>query len=183
MANADTPSGFVPYRHHGGGVIRQNSYKIEAAYATSIYRGDAVLLTSGFVVIGAHDSSSLLGVFMGCKYRNAAGETIFSPYWPASTATLNSEAVEAFVIDDPNVTYKVQTDTGTAYVDATHKGSVYDLELDHAGSTFTGQSGMELDLADTSEGHFRILRLIDEPDNAAGLNANVEVINSLVQLV
>jgi hypothetical protein len=35
---------------------------------------------------------------------------------------------------------------------------------------------MEIDLADTGTGQFQILGLIDEPGNAAGVNAKVEVI-------
>jgi hypothetical protein len=177
MANRDAPLGFQPYRHLGGGVIRASgAYKISSAYAVSLYRGDAVVLTSGFLAIGAENSATFVGVFAGCQYRTADGETKWSPYWPASTVTLNSEAAQAFVYDDPMISYKVQCDTGTAYVDATHKATSVDIELDHAGSTITGLSGMEIDLADTGTGQIKIIGLIDEPENAAGVNAKVEVL-------
>jgi hypothetical protein len=176
MANRDAPLGFQPYRHLGGGVVRASgAYKIESAYGTSIFRGDAVILTSGFVTIGLENSGTILGIFAGCQYRTADGETKFSPYWPASTVTLNSEAVQAFVYDDPMISYKVQCDTGTDYVDATHKATSVDLQST-AGSTITGMSKMEVDLGDTGTGQFKVIGLIDEPGNAVGAHAKLEVI-------
>ena len=175
MANADTPCGFVPLRHRGGGVIRANKYEFASAYGTALYTGDAVILSSGDVAIAAQDSATILGIFAGCQYRASDGSMVFSPYWPASTVTLGSERVTAFVFDDPMISYRVQTETSSTYVKATHDGSAYDIELDHAGSAFTGQSGMELDLTDTGTGQFIVLGLIDEPGNAVGVNAKLEV--------
>lgn len=175
MANSDQPSGFIPRRHASGGVIRSNAYKIASAYGTSLFAGDAVILASGYVNTAAENSATLLGVFDGCQYKASDGSIVFSRYWPASTVTQGSSDVTAYVYDDPAIIYRAQTDTGTAYVDATHKGGSYDMEADHAGSTFTGQSGMEIDLSDTGSTQFLVLGLIDEPGNAAGVNAKVEV--------
>jgi hypothetical protein len=179
MPNANRPNGFTPRRHIAGGLVRHSEgiYKIQAAYNTNLFRGDAVILTSGYVLKGLENSANILGVFAGCRYRDADGKTQFRSYWPASTATLGSEDVEAFIYTDPHITYLVQTSVGTAYVDATHKGGVFDLISTTAGSAFTGQSGMELNLGDTGTGQWRVLGLIDTPDNAAGLNAKVEVVN------
>lgn len=178
MANADRPCGFIPRRHMGGGQIRaQDGFKILHAYATSLFRGDAVVLTSGFINRAADNSAAILGVFAGCRYfDNATKRVVFSPYWPASQATDGDMDPEAFVYVDRNITYYTETDTDTAYVDATHKGGSYDIELDHAGSVYTGQSGMEIDLGDTGTGHFKVLGLVDEPSNAAGVNAKIEVV-------
>lgn len=177
MPNSDQPNGFTPFRHRGGGVIRAGGpYKIQAAYNTALFSGDAVILTAGFVTKAADNSASILGIFSGCKYRDAAGNIVISNIWPASQATLGSEDVEAFVFDDSMISYRVQSDTDTAYVDATHKGTSVDIELDHAGSALTGTSGMEVDLSDTGTGQFLVIGLIDEPDNAAGVNAKLEVV-------
>jgi len=177
MPNADQPMGFVPRRHIQGGTPRhQDGFKIASGYATNIFRGDAVVLTAGFLAIATDASAAILGIFSGCRYRDASGKTNFSPYWPASTVTLGAEDVEAFIYTDRGISYRVQTDTGTAYVDATHKGAAFDIELDHAGNTFTGQSGMEIDLADVGTVQFRVIGLIDEPNNAAGVNAKIEVV-------
>lgn len=177
MANRDAPKGFQPRRHAGGGTVRASGkYQIQSGYAVDLFRGDAVVRTSGYLAIGAENSAAIVGVFAGCQYRDAQGNAVWSPYWPASTVTLNAELVQAFVYDDPMIVYEVQCDTGTAYVAATHDGNSYDLEVDHAGSTVTGVSGMELDLGDTGTGQFKILGLVSRPGNAAGVNAAVEVI-------
>lgn len=174
MANRDSPMGFQPRRHANGGLVRANDYKIASGYGTGIFSGDAVVLASGKVEQAADDSSVLLGVFRGCEYTDANGEVKFSPYWPAAEVTLGAVDAKAHVYDDPGIIYKAQTDTGTAYVDATHKGGSFDIELDHSGDTRSGQSGMEIDLSDTGTGQILVLGLIDEPGNAAGVNAKVE---------
>lgn len=176
MANSNRPRGFVPFRHRGGGVIRAGGpYRIQAAYATALYTGDAVILTSGYLNKALENSATLLGIFAGCQYRDANGTTVFSNYWPASTATLGSEDVIANVYDDPMLSYQAQTYSVTAYVDATHKGGAFDLISNTAGSAITGQSGMEVNLGDTGTGQLMVLGLIDDPENAAGANAKVEV--------
>lgn len=177
MANRDTPSGFLPFRHRGGGVIRASGdYKIDSAYASALFTGDAVVLTSGFLAKGADSSATVVGIFAGVQYRASDGSVVFTNTWAAATVTLGSEPAQAFVWDDPMISYRCQSDTGTAYVDATHKGAVFDLELDHAGSAITGRSGMEIDLGDTGTGQFLVIGLIDEPGNAAGVNAKLEVV-------
>lgn len=184
MANVDSPMGFQPYRHLGGGVIRASgTYKIQSGYATALFTGDAVILSSGYLARAADNSATIAGIFAGCRYRDSDGSIVFKPNWVASTATLGSEDVQAYVYDDPKISFKCQTDTGTDYVDATHKGGVFDIELDHAGSTVTGLSGMELDLGDTGTGQFQVVGLIDEPGNAAGTNAKLEVIMNAPLLV
>lgn len=174
MANRDTPMGFIPFRHRGGGIIRASAYKIQSAYATTLLIGDAVLLASGYITRAGPASASITGIFAGCRYRDSNGNVQFG-IWLASTVTLNSEDVEAMVYDDEGISYRCQTDTDTSYVDATHRGGSFDVEQDHAGSTITGMSGQEIDLADASETQFLLLGLIDEPTNEAGVNAKVEV--------
>lgn len=177
MANADTPMGFQPYRHRGGGVIRSSGdYKIQSGFATALFTGDAVVLTSGYLARAADSSGTIIGIFEGCRFRDTDGAIKWQPNWVASATTLGSEDVQAFVYTDPMISYRCQSDTGTAYVDATHKGGVFDIELDHNGSAITGLSGMEIDLSDTGTGQFLVIGLIDEPENAVGVNAKLEVL-------
>lgn len=175
MSNSDRPSGFTPRRHAFGGVIRANAYAIASAYATSIFNGDAVVLTAGKVNQAADNSAAILGIFAGCQYVDSEGNVKFARHWTADAVTLGSADAKAWVYDDPGIIFGVQTDSATAYVDATHKGGSYDVQLTHAGSTYTGQSGMELDLNDAGSTQFLVLGLIDEPNNAAGVNAKIEV--------
>lgn len=175
MANTDVPSGFTPYRHRSGGLIRSNPYKLASGYGTALFRGDACILSSGVIAKAADNSATLLGVIEGFRYTASDGSFVLTDKWVASTTTLGSADVEVLVYDDPAISYRCQSDTGTAFVAATHTGGKYDLELDHAGSTASGQSGMEVDLSDTGTGQFLVLGLIDEPGNAVGVNAKLEV--------
>lgn len=175
MANADTPMGFVPRRRVGGGPIPGPSgYKMQSAYNTNIFTGDAVVLTSGYVAVATASSTGLLGVFAGCQYRATDGSVVFSPYWPASTATLGSADFDCFVFDDPGIIYKAQTSDDVAFVLATHNLTLCDLVSTHAGSTVTGQSKQELLLGTTGDEQFLVMQLIDEPGNAVGNWAKVE---------
>lgn len=182
MPNANQPMGFIPRRHMSGGVVRHHEpFKIQSGYATALFRGDAVILTAGYVTKALENSALILGIFDGVRYRDSSGKTTFSPNWVASTVTLGAEDVECFVTTDRHIAYRVQSSVGTAYVDATHKGGVFDLIATNAGSAITGQSGMELNLGDTGTGQFRVIGLIDEPNNAAGLNAKLEVVCNVPQ--
>ena len=180
MANVDSPSGFKPVGHIMGGTAGRFSptrYRMQSGYAgASIFTGDMVVLTSGYVVIGTDSTSIPLGVFAGCQYSNAAQDNIpFQPYWPTGTVTYGSADFDCFVWDDPGIIYEVQCDTGTDYVQATHLGNFYDIETDHAGSARTGQSGMEIDLNDSGTGQWHVIGLVDRVGNAAGANAKLLV--------
>lgn len=178
MANADRPNGFTPYRHKGGGTIRSMQFPMASAYGSVIARGDAVILASGLINIAADTSSTILGIVEGFEYVDANGNQVFTSYWTASTATLGSADVKVNVYVDPDITYRVQTDTDTAPTQ-TAIGVSFDLEKDHAASATTGQSGMEIDIGDTGTGQFTVIGLIDEPGNAWGANAKVEVFNNV----
>lgn len=175
MANSDSPRGFQPRRHAYGGQIRANSYPLASAYGSDIFTGDAVVLTSGKLAVATAASTGILGVFAGCQYTASDGSVVFSPYWAASTVTSGSGDAVALVYDDPGIIYRVQTDSGVAFVLATHNLTLADLIATHAGSTVTGQSGMEVRVGTDGDEQFLVLQLIDEPGNAVGTNAKVEV--------
>ena len=174
MANLDNPSGFTPVRHQSGGQIHANGYPLASGYATAIYRGDAVVLTSGKLAIGAANSAGLLGIFDGCQYTASDGSIVYSPNWVASTATSGSADAVAFVYDDPNIIYRAQVSTDLAFVLATHSMFLCDLIGTHTGSAISGQSKQEINLNDTSDEQFIVLRLINEAGNAVGAHAKVE---------
>ena len=177
MANINGPSGFHPLRQlDGGHPSPARKYWIQSGYSTSIYTGDAVLLSGGYLGLGLQDSALLVGIFAGCEFLDASGVpgARFSPYWPASTATTGSADVIAWVYDDPYTIFGVQTYSVTAYARASHFGGSYDLISNTAGSVVTGQSGMELNLGDTGTGQFLAGDLVEKVGNAAGANAVIE---------
>ena len=175
MANLDAPQGFTPVRHIAGGVIRTNAYEIANGSGTSIFTGDAVqLLTNGTITLMANNTKPI-GVFAGCEYTDqATGDVKFLKVWTASTTVATNSAVKAYVYDDPDITFSIQTDGTFANAQV---GLNSNVTLT-AGNTAFGYSKQELTsttVAVTATLPIRILRLIDEPSNAVGANAKVEV--------
>lgn len=173
MANTNAPYGFRPIRHLAGGVIRNSRRRIASAYNTAIYMGDPVkLLGTGYINLAAA-GDRILGIFAGCNYVQSNGDVKWSPYWPASTATLGSADVEALVWDDPNIVFQVQSGvTSPALADI---GALAD-HVAGTGSAVTGQSGAYLSgTVGTGTASFRILDFVNKPDNEIGQYADIEV--------
>jgi hypothetical protein len=182
MSNVSSPYGFKAVRHLSGGNVQTEKYTIASAYGTAIYTGDPVLQTTdGSIIIGigteGTPSVQPIGIFAGCKYVNAQGVMVYSPYWPASTVTLGSVAAEAYVYDDYNIIFQVQGDS-TGFTDA-DRGQILPFTLNAAGaSAVNGRSGAFLYHAGGTSGtgyQFRLLRLIDDGVNVSGAYTNVEV--------
>jgi hypothetical protein len=148
----DAPYGLKPINLIGGqvfaGATRQ--FNIASAYGTSIFYGDVVKLVAGGTIekdIG-EATATPVGVFLGCSYVNAQGQTIFQQFFPASTAAPTGTVITAFVADDPDQLFKAvlvagQTEGGNgltpAYLGRTMIGSNVEL-VQNAGSTVTGDS-------------------------------------------
>ena len=114
MANTQAYFGFTQYQGGAGGAptFAQSVRRI-ASSSGAIYTGDpvmpAVSSANGYIVQASPGSTTLAGIFVGCKYLNTSlGRTVWSNYWPGSGATGD---VEAYVIDDPNARFIVQTST------------------------------------------------------------------------
>jgi len=175
MANVNAPNGFTPLRHLTGGVIRPQEYPIANSYGTNIASGDLVTMTTDGTVIRGTAGGNALGVFYGVEYiENSTGDVKFSKVWNANTDVKANTTVKALVYDDPNITYKVQCNGTFA---AANVGELANVTIGTYNSTF-GYSTDELDIATlaTTSKVLRILRLVDEPNNAAGADAKVEVV-------
>jgi hypothetical protein len=119
----NAPYGLKPINLYGGtpfaGATRQ--YQIASAYPTSIFYGDAVeIVDTGTIIKSAITAaratvttSQVIGVFLGCSYVNAQGQTIFAQYFPANTAAPTGTTITAFVCNDPNTLFKVVIAAGT----------------------------------------------------------------------
>lgn len=173
MANLDAPSGARPFRHLSGGMIRASEYKIASGTSSDIFTGDFVkLLSTGYIDV-ASAGNRILGVFAGVKYTASDGEVVYKKYFPTGTTTLASADVTAYVYDDPNITYRIQSAGSADFADI---GNLAD-HVAGSGSTTTGQSGHEVSgTTGTGTAGLRILRLIDDPDNSAGTNGELEVV-------
>ena len=150
--------------------------------APAIFFGDPIQWNSPAdgTIIQAPSSSGgpfqIAGVFIGCKYLSVSQKrTVLSNYWPGSDATGD---VEAYVIDDPNTRFVVQTSGSSFQITGTPTtftsapiGKYAQLNVG-SGSSSTGISGMYLDtIATTSTFPFIIVDLVLNPPGANGTDA------------
>ncbi|HYC65582.1 MAG TPA: hypothetical protein VEC14_12690 [Reyranellaceae bacterium] len=165
---SNAPFGFKPYRHLSGGVIRAREYPIATGYATALCTGDPVKLASDGTIELAAAGERILGVFQGVAYVDSGGNQVFTSRWPASTTATD---IKASVIDDKNVSFRVQSGGTPAQ---TNVGNLAD-HVTGTGSAYTGQSAAYLNATmGTGAAGFRILGLIKEAGNS-GEFAHVEV--------
>ena len=125
----NAPYGLKPLNLYGGtpfaGATRQ--YRIASAYNTSIFYGDPIeLVDSGTIIKSAITTaretvtvSQIIGVFLGCSYVNAQGQTIFAQYFPANTTAPTGTYITAYVCNDPDTLFKAVIATGATPNDAT----------------------------------------------------------------
>ena len=130
-------------------------FLIKSGYATAIFNGDVVGLADtanstddGYLVREAVASEvNPIGVFLGCSYTDpSTGQKTFKQYYPGSIAASDIKAV---VSANPFTLYELQADGAIAQ---TQLGMTADLVQTQAGSTATGNSGIQLDASTASVG-------------------------------
>lgn len=143
MANPDVKFGFRPSKAlRGGTPHRMGEYTIASAYDTSIFSGDLVRFPStkaGLnieLVPAVTVGTQLVGVFAGCMYTDATGDTKFMRYWPADTVLATGTTCVAYVYDDPDMEFVAQISTFAA----TNTDTAYGWTVG-TGNTSTGTSG------------------------------------------
>ena len=167
MANRNTQGfGLIPAGRLGGGpsIQGQGKYFIDAGHSTTIYNGETVKISSGYVVGGNGSAANIVGVLNGIFFN--AADTLkptFSNFYKATITPANSEDTTAFVIDDPFQQYVVGADDATG---VTTILETYDMNSS-AGSDTTGKSSSTLDIGTTSANgkQFRLLRSAEDPEN------------------
>ena len=185
MPNLNSPAGLLPVRNAGGGTMRTNRYYIAGGLAQNIYRGSAVIATNTSKQINvatAGSTSLLIGVFKGCFYVDAGGNTQFRPYWGSGQTIQANSVVEAEVFDDPLTMFAIQV-SGAAGLVAANVGLIANLVIG-TGSTLTGNSGDQLDQTTIGSGaQFRIeeLQAVNSPQQAGSLNNYGQYAKALVR--
>ena len=129
---------------------------------------------TGYITQGAAGTTMLAGIFVGCKYTSVSQKrTVWSSYWPGSDA---SGDVEAYVIDDPNARFLVQTSgssfpiTGTAATQTSGVQGQYAQFTIGTGNANTGRSGAYLSSVGTTVTFPFII--VDYQSNVAGGNGS-----------
>ena len=152
-------------------------------YATAIFNGDVVQLTStGTVIVStlAGQSSAVagvVGVFLGCSYTSPyTKQKVYAQYWPGAASGI-TDAV-AYINDDPDTLYKVASVGSTANstglviapVQQTALGENCVLVL-NTGSTTTGDSAIGIYSAGTLTSlPMRIVDLVPDTAYVSGGN-------------
>ena len=172
MANKDAPFGARLVGKLGSGVANggMTEYEIATGASGNIFSGDLVkMLNTGTILVAAAGDEAL-GIFRGCKYTNSSGDVVFSSYFPDGTASTD---IVAFVEDDPNAVFEIQSAGSPAQTDV---GLNADISYT-SGSTKTGMSAVELSgTTAATTATFRIMGFSSDPNNSTTGSANVNVI-------
>jgi hypothetical protein len=137
-----------------------------AGEATNIFYGQVVIVgADGYLAISTATGADIttnnlggsgvgaMGVFVGCEYVNAQGQTIFGQYYPSGTTGV----VKAKVISDPNVVFQAQLDGSGAQTVLGNNTFFAAVQSTSTGSTRTGNSTSALDATvQTTAAAFRI---------------------------
>ena len=181
MANQDAAFGLKPNSKLGSNVNSEGTteYSIASGASGNIFSGDPVKMMNTGTILVAAAGDQLLGVFRGCRYTDSSGEVIYSSYWP--NGTVSSDAV-AFVVDDPNALFEVQS-AATGSVVQTVVGLNADIVYT-AGSTTTGRSNVDLSgTMATGTAQCRIIGFSNDPENnALGTGSLSTYVNMIVKI-
>lgn len=185
MSNTFAPFGFRPVSTSNGPINwRVSSRRIASGNATPIYKGDAVMpvtgTPTGYITVAVPATVGatvpVAGIFWGCQYVSTTQKrTVWSQYWPGSDATGD---VIAYVIDDPNARFIVQTSGASFQITGSNStftsSPVGQLATFNAGagSTTTQQSGQYLDTVGSTAAYpFVITDMVIDPPGANGTDA------------
>lgn len=170
MATTATPMGAEPtdtLSASGSFTGKVRHIKVASGYGTAIFYGDFVkLVNTGTVEKDTGTTAATpVGVFVGCAFTSpSTGELTFSQYFPASTAASD---IVAYVVDDPNVLMRMQSDEAIAQTGLGNNVAI----VQTAGSTSIGRSknavdGSSIDTTNTLP--LRIIDFVDGPTSAVG---------------
>ena len=181
MSNKNAPFGLKPSSKLGSNYNAEGvtEYKIASGASGNIFSGDLVKMANTGTILVAAAGDQALGVFRGCQYTDSSGDVIFSPYWPNGTVT--SDAV-AFVVDDPNALFEVQS-AATGSVVQTVVGNNADIVYT-SGSTITGISAVEISgTTAATSAQLRIVGVSTDPENSTlGTGSASTNVNLIVKI-
>jgi hypothetical protein len=175
MANTATPYGLRPVNLVGGRAFAGATRKlpIESGYSTSIFFGDVVKMSSGYIVKDTGTSTATpIGVFMGCSYMDATYGWTFRQMWTASTIPqANAQpaltvAPQAFICDDPFAVFQIQANGSVALTQIGNNAAL----VQGSGSTTTGDSAVSANAttASTNTLPLRIIDFVRGPNSSPG---------------
>ena len=182
MANQDAAFGLRPLKTVGqqDDFTGMSSHWIDAGDASAIYQGSPVIAALGYVDIATAGAVPNMGAFWGCFYNDPTTlKPTFKNYYPGSITPPSSKDIEAFVYDNPNQMFEVQSDnaSASALADVFSNADWVSATIGN-GSTLNGVSAAELDdstIAASSDAaaQMLILGISRDPKNNDVTAANV----------
>jgi hypothetical protein len=109
MANTQSQFGFQHVGYVSGYApdYQLATRAIQSSYGTAIYFGDPVVksASSPYISVGLGTGSltAIEGVFYGCEYTDANGNTVRTPWWPG---TSQKSDAKAFIVNSPGAIFK-----------------------------------------------------------------------------
>ncbi len=179
MSNVIEKFGLRPYRKLDGTPLvgAQNRYRIAAGYATAIFQGDLVIPTAAGNVERhtANTSNAVVGVFNGCFYNDPTTQKpTWKNYYPGGV-TPTQGGITAFVVDDPDAVFLVDSDGTFSAADLFKNYSVTNA----TGVTQTGNSQVQLDYSESGTQVTYVIQAIDisqDPANSTESAANGNIL-------
>lgn len=165
MSATASPFGFRP-SYHPTGLDRPSKYLVTGAYGTAMYKGQPCILSTNGTVVSGTAAADLLGIIAGFEYVDATGKPTVSTFWPAGQTILTGTQAIAWVYDNQQIVYEVQSDGSipqTAIGDQADVSNVGNNSLSLSSCTLSATlSGA------TVQAQFRIVGFGQQVDNAAG---------------
>lgn len=172
----DSPYGLDPINLIGGQVFAGSTraMPIASGYATNIFNGDVVKLTTDGTLVKDTGTTTAtpVGVFLGCSYTDPVLKyKVFSQYYPANTVASDIQAV---VVDDPDTLFKVAVVSGTTVIAGVARSSVVGKNMalvQNAGLTTTGDSKVAVlssSAATTNTLPVRVIDVVYETVDSSG---------------
>lgn len=185
MANTNAPFGFRQYSGTGATpTYEQVPMAISPSYSTAIFFGDPVVqINTGFIQQATSSAATgnvaIAGIFVGCRYLSISQKrVVWSDYWPGSDAN-NSQNVEAYVCNDPNAQFIVQTansNTTATAVGVSAIGQNIGFYIG-TGNTANGISGAYADQYRLGTDTSLPFRVVNLANSAAGNQSPLSSIN------
>ena len=146
MANQDAAFGLRPLKSVGqqDDSTGMSSHTIVAGDASTIFQGSPVIAAAGYVDASTAGAVPNMGAFWGCFYNDPTTlKPTFKNYYPGSITPPASKDIEAFVYDNPNQMFEIQSDNDGASTLADIFSNADFVNF--GGSTLNGVSNSELD--------------------------------------
>ena len=179
------PYGLKPINLIGGQVFAGATRQFQinpAGFGANIFNGDVVkIVSTGYLEKDTGQATATpVGIFLGCSYVNAQGQTIYAQYYPSGYAAPTGTVITAYVADDPDILFKAvlvsgQTEDGNGlvptYIGRTVIGSNAEL-VQNSGVVATGDSRIGIytaaGAATTASLPIRIVDVVPDTANSSG---------------